>query len=122
VTGRRDPAGDLAQLFEALGRDRRIFRELIELFLEHAPPILAQLQAAVAAGDDARVGWAAHRLRGSVAQFSAGEASEALRGLERMARSGDLREARAELQRTESAMIMLIRAMRPYRARSHNRR
>jgi len=122
VTRAQGPAADLAELFEALGRDRRIFTELIELFLEHAPTLLAQLRAGVAAGDDVLVGRTAHRLRGSVAQFSAGEASESLRGLERMARSGDLREARAELQRTESAMIMLIRAMRPYRARSHNRR
>jgi HPt (histidine-containing phosphotransfer) domain-containing protein len=109
-------------MFEALGRDEQVFTELIDLFLEHAPPLLAQLRAAVAAGDDRRIGLCAHRLRGSVAQFSAGEASDALRGLERIARSGDLRGAPAELKRTESAMTFLVRAMRPYRAGNHDGR
>jgi HPt (histidine-containing phosphotransfer) domain-containing protein len=107
-------------MFEALGRDRRLLSELVELFLEQASLLLTQLRTAVAEGDAARLGRAAHQLRGSVAQFSAGEASDALRRLERMARAGDLGGARAELRRTESALTTVLRAMRPYRVRVKN--
>lgn len=106
---------DLAERFEALGRDWAAFGELIELFLEHAPPLLVQLRAAVAMGDDWRTGKIAHRLLGSVNQFSEGEAGAALAHLEHMACACDFRGASEELERLESALTSLIRAMHPYR-------
>jgi len=104
-------------MLEALGNNRRVLGEVIELFLENAPPLLAELRSAVAMGDDRRTARIAHRLRGSVAQFSNGEVKDSLTRLEHMAQAGDIREAPAELRRMESALTSLIRAMRTYRLR-----
>lgn len=108
-------AEDLADMLEVLGHDPRVLGELIDLFLDNAPPLLAELRAAVEMGDDWRTGRIAHRLRGSVAQFSGGDAGAALARLERTADKGDLRDAPAELERIETAVSALIRAMRTYR-------
>lgn len=106
---------DFAPLLEALGRDRHVLGEMIALFLGHAPSLLTELRAAVEMGDDWRTGRIAHRLRGSMALFSSGEAEVPLIRLELMALDGDLREAPAELRRAEHTLNSLMRAMEPYR-------
>lgn len=115
MSGERDPDADLAEMLDALGNDRRVLGEVIELFLANAPALLADLRAAVAMGDDRRIARIAHRLRGSVAQFSDGEVNDSLTRLEHLALSDDLSEAPSELTRMESALTTLVRAMRSYR-------
>ncbi|HTS87177.1 MAG TPA: Hpt domain-containing protein [Gemmatimonadales bacterium] len=122
MKGRSVPAADLADMLEALGHDRRAFQQLIELFLKNTPALLTELRSGAEHHDRRRVQSAAHRLRGSVAQFSRGEASEALREVERLAESGDLGLIRQELGRAERGLTALIRAMRPYRARTRTPR
>jgi two-component system, sensor histidine kinase and response regulator len=107
--------------------DRRLLREVAELFLADCPRTLAALRRAVRQKNAARIHAAAHALKGSVAIFGARAAVEAARELQRMGETGELAgaqtalealESRLESARTEIATL----ARRPSTARRTARR
>jgi CheY-like chemotaxis protein/HPt (histidine-containing phosphotransfer) domain-containing protein len=79
--------------------DVHLLRAVAGSFLESAPPLLSDLRVAVALGDPASVSGLAHRLRGSLANFGAGDAVEAASRLETMGAERNL-EGAAEACRT----------------------
>lgn len=56
--------------------------EMIDLFLETAPPLFDGLRSAIAAGDAVTVGKTAHRLKGSAGHFGAHRLTQCLEELE----------------------------------------
>ncbi|HET7490177.1 MAG TPA: response regulator [Acidimicrobiales bacterium] len=111
----RPPAGD--SLFDqtVLDQLRRLggaedVLPLVEVFLEHAPMHLDSVVAALAAGDVAEVGAAAHKLAGSAAAFGVTAVVRAARGVETRAKDGHLPEP-AEMAELEASLEAAIRAL-----------
>jgi PAS domain S-box-containing protein len=114
ITANPEPL-DIASALERLEGDAELLQEAGNLFLEQLPDLRMTLRAAINAGDAKAIECAAHRLRGSVASFSAQPASEAAWKLETLGRDGILSEterAHAELEkeidRLKSAMADLV--------------
>jgi CheY-like chemotaxis protein len=113
---REGRAFDRAAALAHLGGDADLLGELAELFLADCPRLLADVNAAVAAGNATKIKIAAHTLKGSAAHFGAGSAVEAAQHLETVAGQGKLAEAReaatrleAELQRFEPELRAVVR-------------
>jgi HPt (histidine-containing phosphotransfer) domain-containing protein len=109
------PTGDLDDMLDALGNDRRLLGEMIDIFVQNAERLQTDLRTAVVTGDARQTARIAHRLLGSVANFSRGDVRESLARLEQLAMAGDLGQAQAELPRMERALSRLIRVMGGYR-------
>jgi CheY-like chemotaxis protein/HPt (histidine-containing phosphotransfer) domain-containing protein len=75
---------DERALLERLNGDRALLGELIGVFENDCPRMLDAVRQAVEAGDAAALQAAAHKLKGSVANFSAGGAVDAAARLETM--------------------------------------
>jgi CheY-like chemotaxis protein len=75
---------------ESTGGDRELLRELIAVFLEHAPGWMQELGSALGRGDAGEVHRLAHTIKGAVDSCGAARAYDAAMLLERMGRQGDL--------------------------------
>ena len=95
---------DLQLALARVGGDKQLLREIAVLFMEDCPGAFAEIQAAVATVDAAKLENAAHALKGSVANFGAREAVEAAFHLEQMGRAKDMSEAEGVLRKLESAL------------------
>jgi len=62
-----------------LGGDRRLLRELLELFLAECPVLVSNVRKAIDASDATALRHASHALKGSVANFAAPRPFEAAR-------------------------------------------
>ncbi len=92
----------LAQLREDLGGGASL-NEIISLFLEKTPALLAELRDAVTRGDLDAVRRSAHMIKGTSATLGARALSESCKRLEEQARAGDLHETAASLSEIEGA-------------------
>lgn len=73
--------------------DVGLLRQMATLFIEDCPSILADISEAIARGDAKALMAAAHRLKGSVANFYEKAVFEAAQRLESMGRDGELDSA-----------------------------
>jgi len=73
-----------------IGGDEELLREIIDLYLEDAPSVMATIAGALAAGDCEGVWKGAHRLKGAVGSLSATAAFTAAQRLEAAGKDGDL--------------------------------
>ena len=116
----RDPAKDVLDQGETLARledDAGLMRELVEVFLQESPRLMADIQRSVDSGDGARLELAAHTLKGAITNFAAPRAFEAAFKLEKIGRSGVLadhaeatcRELEDEMDQLEAALAALGR-------------
>ena len=94
--------------------DRELMGRLIERFGGQCPGLLEQIREAVGRGDARAVERGAHKLKGSVANFSARGAIEAARRLEEIGRGGALEGAGPALEALEEEMGRLRGAMAEY--------
>jgi two-component system, sensor histidine kinase and response regulator len=83
---------DSAMLWSACGGDGALLAEMIQLFGEEAPGLLARVEAAVRSSDAEQLRMAAHALRGLVSAFSTSTA-DAAKVLEQMGIDGRAQEA-----------------------------
>ena len=81
---------DLETILDRVGGDQELLREITGIFLAEYPALLADIQAAIEAGDAKRLERAAHSLKGSVANFGARAATDVSFQLEIMGRKGHL--------------------------------
>jgi CheY-like chemotaxis protein len=98
---------DLPTTMKRLGGDEELLKEFIEVFNEDAPGLLQALRSAIPEGDSASAARAAHSLRGLAANFSATSVVEAASLIEHAAKSGDLTDVDALLERLSSAVSQL---------------
>ena len=72
---------------------RQLLREIVRMFLEDCPRMLAQIDEAIAAGDPEGLRQTAHALKGVIANFAVPAAEEAARVLEHMGSEGEMERA-----------------------------
>jgi len=102
------PALDRQLALSRAGGDMELLREIAVLFVEDdCPRTLAEIRAAVAQGDAAKLENAAHSLKGSVANFGAPSAVEAAFRLEQMGRAGQLGDSAETLRALERALSIV---------------
>lgn len=102
---------DKSAAMSRLYNDKELFMEIVKIFLEDYPPLLARIEAAVEAGDAQALETAAHTLKGSVSNFCAKEAFEWARTLQEIGGSGDLTEAPEAVLRLSDATEELKNAL-----------
>ncbi len=88
---------DTTALLARVENDWDLLHEMIELFLESAPPLMAEIHAGVARQDSRTVERAAHALKGSMQSISAVPAAQAALRLEELARLGHVEDSRQTL-------------------------
>jgi CheY-like chemotaxis protein len=80
---------DRSALLAAFGGRATLLADAIGVFLADLPAMMARLRAAADKGDLPELAAAAHAIKGSAGLFSQGEAFEAARRLEHLARGDD---------------------------------
>jgi CheY-like chemotaxis protein len=90
-----DPTA-LETLLEIVGGEPALLRELIDSFLEEAPPLVGTLRQALEQGDAAELRRAAHTIKSSSNDFGATTLAELCQELETMGKAGTL-DGAAEL-------------------------
>jgi HPt (histidine-containing phosphotransfer) domain-containing protein len=80
----------------SIDEDGSVLAEVIQMYLDEAPPHLANLQAALAAGKATELGVTAHAMKSASFNVGAMALGETCRRLERLGKTGDLTGA-AEL-------------------------
>jgi CheY-like chemotaxis protein len=107
----RPVAWDANKALERLGGDEKLFREVMEIFIEETPKLMARLHQAVAAGDAHGIESTAHSLNGELSYFGAAAASKA-RELEERGRESHLEhtaELLASFQNEVTALMSKVR-------------
>jgi len=102
---------DERELLDLLAGDRTLLRELADLFLTEGPRRLAQMRAALEAGDLASVQHVAHSLKGSAGSLCGRSAADAALRLEEIAIEGDPVRARRAYAAVEGEVGKLERAL-----------
>jgi HPt (histidine-containing phosphotransfer) domain-containing protein len=102
-------------LFESIGHDEAALAELVDIFLEDAPPRVAAICAAVQEHDDAVVAREAHAYKGAAAVLEAAEVAECAHQLEVMGRSGNLVGAVEIAERLDTCSAILFETLRRFR-------
>jgi PAS domain S-box-containing protein len=106
---------DETRLLERVGGDRKGLGELVELFLDDAPNLLASIHKAIDEKDGGALQASAHTLKGAVSNFAAPAATEAAARLQRTGESDRLGGARdacevleEELEQLKAALAALV--------------
>ncbi len=84
---------DTKAALQRVDGDVQFLRELLDLFVDEAPQVMADIRAAIACHDAEALARAAHSLKGAAANLAATAAAEAALRLEHMGRAGDLSES-----------------------------
>lgn len=84
---------DTEQTLARLDGDQDLLRQLADLFVTQGPKEMREVQEALLQGDASRLVQAAHKLKGSVIQFSAPSVIAIVKELDQLSRSGDLQAA-----------------------------
>ncbi len=112
-------AGTVYNRAEALARaadDEELLAQIIDIFLEETPALLAQIGEALDGGDCDRAFRAAHTIKGSSSNLSAAPVTAAARAVELPARAGDAATALAAYPALQKAAAALIEALVAARA------
>ena len=102
-----DTSPDVIDVSEALERvdgDKELLGELVAIFLEETPSMVAEIKEAIAQNDAKALEYSAHTLKGSVGNFGAKNVIEAAFVLEKAGREGDLTG-------TEAALVVLEQSL-----------
>ncbi len=102
---------DRAALLEGVGGNRKLFRELIDVFIADTPELLGRIQEAIARRDGKQLKEAAHALKGAVGNFDPGGTFEAVRRLE----MSELDEAAKAFESAADEVSRLVRALKRFR-------
>jgi len=105
------PAIDFGALLQRVEDDTTLLEEMINLYLDSSPRLLAEIESGIQRGDAATVQRAAHALKGALQNLSAGPSARSVLELETMGRSGDLQlaerticELKSELDRLQAEL------------------
>lgn len=111
---------DRAALFSQFGGDLELLQEVVALFLEDGRALMCGIRDSIARRDSYSLEQAAHRLKGSVANFYASAVVEAALRLEAIGHARDFAGAipaltvlETEMQELEPALIALARECEP---------
>ncbi|QDU99133.1 hybrid sensor histidine kinase/response regulator [Lignipirellula cremea] len=99
---------DMQTLLRRVENDWDLLHELIELFLESSPLLLAEIEAGAAQQDHRTVERAAHALKGAMQSISAVPAARAAAKLESIARGGTAGDAEQSLSLLKEEFDRLV--------------
>jgi two-component system sensor histidine kinase/response regulator len=105
------PPVDMKTLLTRVENDWDLLHEMMALFLETAPPLLAEIEAGVARRDCHTVERTAHALKGAMQSISAVPAAQAALKLEDLARMGTTEDAGKSLSALKLEFERLILAL-----------
>ena len=106
----------LAELLATVGDDPVFVGEVVDAFLADAPRQVAAMRTALAAGDLAALGRAAHTLKGNGRDLGATGLAEIARTIEEQARAGDVTDAGPRIDAAEAALARVASALEAARA------
>ena len=97
------PVIDETRLLEEFGGDQEILNELRDLFLEHVPPLFADIEEAANSGDAESLATHVHSLKGACSTYGAPRLAMVCKQVENLARDGELDSVKAnfDVLRTE---------------------
>ena len=98
---------DPESLWRRVDHDRDLLRQLVAVFAEEAPQLLARIEEGIRAGLAGDVKKASHKLKGSLLQFSARTALAAAQELEEKAQKGLIAGATPLLNRLRHEIDLL---------------
>lgn len=98
---------DPESLWDRVDGDLELLRELVEIFAQEGPRMLARIQEAIAHGSASDLEKASHKLKGSVLQFSARTAAAVAHDLEEIGRGGSVAGAEALLNKLRNEIDLL---------------
>ena len=102
---------DRASLLERVEGDQELLMEMIHLFQEDAPKLLAAMRDALQCGDMVVLERSAHSLKGAAGNLSAKVAGAAAFQLEKDAKNKDAKSAMESLSRVKRAVELLLPAL-----------
>jgi two-component system, sensor histidine kinase and response regulator len=102
---------DRASLLDRVEGDHELLVEMIHLFLEDAPQLLAAMRQALEGRDMPVLERSAHSMKGAASNFSADTTVAAAAQLEKDAKSGEVETSRASLAVLEGAVKQLLPAL-----------
>jgi two-component system sensor histidine kinase/response regulator len=102
---------DPESLWDRVDGDMELLRELNEVFAEEAPKMLADIENAICRGSAPDLEKSAHKLKGSVLQFSAQAAAAGASELEEMGRRGSVTGAEPRLHMLRQEIVLLQAAL-----------
>jgi CheY-like chemotaxis protein/HPt (histidine-containing phosphotransfer) domain-containing protein len=116
VTMSENPMGpseviDRASLLERVEGDQELLAEMINLFVEDAPNLLASMRDALQKGDLLLLERSAHSLKGAASNLSAQPAAAAAQQLEKDAKQANAESAKASLLAVEKEVDRLLPAL-----------
>ncbi len=94
--------------------DLELLADLVDIFLEDYPGLLGEMEAAISEGDAEALEQTAHRLKGSVGNFSAEDAQQAALELEEMGRNRSIDGAAETFEQLKTQMAELDSALRQF--------
>jgi HPt (histidine-containing phosphotransfer) domain-containing protein len=98
---------DPESLWDRVDGDLELLRELVEIFAQEGPRMLARIQEAIAQGSASDLEKASHKIKGSVLQFSGHAAAAAANELEEKGRNGSVAGAEPLLSKLRNEIDLL---------------
>jgi signal transduction histidine kinase/DNA-binding response OmpR family regulator/HPt (histidine-containing phosphotransfer) domain-containing protein len=111
VLAERTEPFNVPSLLTRVENDWDLLQEMIELFLDSSPRLLAEIELGVARRDGQTVERAAHALKGAMQSISAGPAARAALNLEELGRMGDTASADKSLSHLKQEFERLVSAL-----------
>ena len=103
---------DRRTLLASFGGRAQLVKEVVDVFLEDAPVMMARLTTAARAQDVTEVAAAAHAIKGSAGLFSQGPVYESARRLEQIAKTADMSGVDAACAEVEGHVTSLMAELR----------
>jgi two-component system sensor histidine kinase/response regulator len=109
----KEPAEQLtrATLLERVEGDQELLAEIINLFLDDAPRLMAAMRGDLAQADMALLERLAHSMKGAAGNLSANFTAAAAMQLEKNAKAGEAEPAKASLANLEASVERLLPAL-----------
>jgi histidine phosphotransfer protein HptB len=109
-----DVDGSLARF----GGDKQLFTEMTAMLVEDAPPLFAQLKAALARSDAPQVESRAHALKGLLVNCGGARAAQTAQQLEDAGRAKNIQQSGALIEELNAELDALVAAINEYRLQS----
>ena len=117
--GGNSPVFDVQGSLQRLGGDKGLLADLIQFYDQDSPALLERLRMGVQTKCAEDVRYAAHALRGLVANFGAAALREQLLRLEEAAEQDRIEDTPEPLKRAQEEGLRLSAALSPYRREGH---
>jgi two-component system, sensor histidine kinase and response regulator len=105
---------DLPALRARVEDDLDLMREMIDLFLDSSPMLLAELESGITRQDSQTIERAAHALKGALQSLAAGPAARAALRVEELGRNGELQILESALHDLQDELQRLNTELQTY--------